>query len=257
MWNPIKSLKQWCNNMETERLAKEQVQIEQAREILFNALDTILEKHPEANKLKAPWDSKNPNNLQLTPEQLEIVKKKVPHHTLEIISLHKIADIKSDKGPKDIFYNFFGMDETWPLWRNVMGLVMVHSPEYPTYFIPAYTQSKATGEAGDLKKGEGPRGLITGGLEGIAVGALVSGRKLKFKEMVPYIGLGMGLQMISCTVFPWLGEKMGRNIYNKNNPSEALNTPSKVTLVQQRDNSNNKPQVYSQISSLPKGNIRI
>jgi len=138
------------------------------------------------------------------------------------------------KGFKEIFYHFFGMNETWPFWRNLLGGAMVHCPEWPTYFIPAYTQAKATGDAGDLKKGEGVRGLITGGLEGIAVGALVSGLKLKPKEMGPYIVLGAALQLVSSKVFPWMGEKMGQYEYNKkrleNAKSPINNTEIKLPV---------------------------
>lgn len=137
--------------------------------------------------------------------------------------LKKTANIDPDKfDAKKVIFNFFGMNKTWPIWRNLAGGLMVHSPEYPTYFIPAYTQAKASGEAKDLKKGEGPRGLITGGLEGVAVGALVSGRHLHWKQMGPYILLGAGLQYFSSKFFPWLGEKMGREIYFRNIEKKGL-----------------------------------
>ncbi|MEI8129473.1 MAG: hypothetical protein WCG95_07645 [bacterium] len=133
----------------------------------------------------------------------------------DLIATHQLADIKHTKGAKEIFYNFFGMNEHWKTGRNILGMVMVHSPEYPTYFIPAFTQTKETGNSGHIKEGEGIRGLITGGLEGIAVGALVSGAKLKPKEMIPYVILGAGLQYLSGKLFPWLGEKAGLYLYNK------------------------------------------
>lgn len=137
-----------------------------------------------------------------------------------------VKNNKTAKSPTEIFLNFFGMNENWPIWRSMLGGALVHSPEYPTYFIPAYTQAKATGDAGELKKGEGPRGLITGGLEGLAVGALVSGKNLKPREMVPYVILGAGLQYISSKFFPWLGEKWGRAIYLRN---LSKNGQSKIT----------------------------
>ena len=135
----------------------------------------------------------------------------------DAMKVHKGGE-SSSKNLKEIFFNFFGMNENWSLGRNILGGLMVHCPEWPTYFIPAYTQAKATGDASELKKGEGPRGLITGGLEGIAVGALVSGRILKPKEMVPYIILGAALQLFSSKLFPWLGEKIGRIEYDKMHP---------------------------------------
>lgn len=150
--------------------------------------------------------------------------------------------LKENKNLKEIFYHFFGMNNNWKWGRNLLGGFMVHSPEYPTYFIPAYTQASATGEAKDLKKGEGPRGIITGMLEGIAVGALVSGERLKLGEMIPYIILGAGLQLFSSKVFPWLGEKMGKIRYEKKmkfqaklaaNNTETLNN---VTIEPTSDN---------------------
>lgn len=140
-----------------------------------------------------------------------------------------VLNKSESKSPKEIFYHFFGMNEAWPIGRNLLGGLMVHSPEWPTYFIPAYTQAKATGDASDLKKGEGPRGLITGGLEGIAVGALVSGRLLKPKEMGPYIILGAALQLFSSKLFPWIGEKMGQAYY-KRNGLQALATNALKTI---------------------------
>lgn len=127
--------------------------------------------------------------------------------------LEKIGKHDFAHHSKEMIFNFFGMNHNWSLGRNLLGGLMVHCPEYPTYFIPAFTQAKATGEATELKKGEGPRGIITGGLEGIAVGALVSGEMLRPREMGPYILLGAGLQLFSSKVFPWLGEKLGRQIY--------------------------------------------
>ncbi len=140
----------------------------------------------------------------------------------------KTFSIPHDKSFREMCFHFFGMDENWKLGRNLMGGLMVHSPEYPTYFIPAFTQAEATGSAGELKKGEIPRGLITGGLEGVAVGALVSGKFIKPKEMGPYIFLGAALQLLSSTLFPWLGEKSGRFLYNRKMAKRGL-LPAKVS----------------------------
>lgn len=132
------------------------------------------------------------------------------------LGIEKKALTKSSKSFGDMFFHFFGMNDTWSNGRNLLGMFLVHSPEYPTYIIPAYTQAKATGDASELKKGEGLRGLITGGLEGVAVGALVSGKILKPNEMVPYIIMGAGLQLFSSKVFPYFAEKAGKYVYNKN-----------------------------------------
>jgi len=156
--------------------------------------------------------------FKLSKDQLKLINDHLSQDAIDTIHHFKLANIAPAKGAKEIFYHFFGMNENWNLGRNIAGGLMVHCPEWPTYFIPAYTQSKATGDASDLKKGEGARGILTGGLEGIAVGALVSGRMLKPKEMVPYIILGAALQLFSSKIFPWAGEKLGRIEYNKMHP---------------------------------------
>lgn len=101
----------------------------------------------------------------------------------------------------------------WPMWRNIIGASLVILPEVPTYFIPAFNQAKATGNAKELKKGEGPRGLITGGLEGVAVGAITSGREIDPRKLVPFIILGAAMQFVSSKVFPIVGENLGKIIY--------------------------------------------
>ena len=145
------------------------------------------------------------------------------------------ASANTSKTIIEIFYDFFGMDKTWSLKRNLLGGFLVHSPEYPTYFIPAFTQAKATGDAHELKKGEGPRGLLTGALEGLAVGALVSGEKFNKKHIFVCVLLGMSLQFLSSKVFPWLGEKIGRQEYknnlkaNQKNSAQNLPNPENPT----------------------------
>lgn len=160
----------------------------------------------------------------------ELMRDIFSQDALEVIKNDKMYDVKTTKNLKEIFFNFFGMNKNWKLGRNIGGMFMVHCPEYPTYFIPSFSQSKDTGEASHVKKGEIPRGLITGGLEGIAVGALVSGEKLRGKEMIPYVFLGAGLQLISCTLFPWLGEKCGKYLYNKKMIKQGLNPNSKPEI---------------------------
>lgn len=196
-------------------------------DIIKNTLHTIV---PELKTAKGEDALKVP----ISAQQMKSIKT-LSHDALALIKKYKLANIDNDKSLKDIFYNFFGMNEKWPLGRNLLGGFMVHFPEYPTYFLPAYNQTKATGDAGDLKKGEGARGLITGGLEGVAVGALVSGRFLKVKEMVPYIILGASLQLLSSKLFPWLGEKMGGYVYRKRmseNPNKSL---PQIDIAENRD----------------------
>ena len=134
---------------------------------------------------------------------------------------------------------------------------MVHSPEYPTYFIPAFTQAKANGDAGDLKKGEGVRGIITGCMEGIAVGAIVSGKSFKMKEMAPYMACGAALQYFSCKVFPLLGEKCGKIIY-KNNLAKNQKTATSLNIVSpsSKENPVIKNVATSTLATMFKGNYK-
>lgn len=149
----------------------------------------------------------------LTPERHNALVKKLYSDSAFTSSAGEKFNLPPAKSNKEIFFHFFGMDENWPIWRSLFGAFLVHSPEYPTYTIPAYTQAAATGDASELKKGEGFRGVITGLLEGVAVGALVSGKKLKGREMIPYMLLGAGLQFFSSKFFPWISEKIGRRVY--------------------------------------------
>lgn len=173
----------------------------------------------------------------------ELYKELLSSDALEAAAKHKLINITPTKNWKEIVYNFFGMNKCWNWKRNIGGIFMVHCPEYPTYFIPSYMQAKATGDATELKKGEGPRGLITGGLEGIAVGALVSGEILKPGEMIPYVILGAGLQLFSSKFFPWLGEKVGRYVYKKNMADNAR------ALAQKNEVFKDKEKLIGQVFS--------
>lgn len=155
--------------------------------------------------------------------------KLLSHENIETLRSNKFVNIKVEEGWKDILSNFFGMHENWPVGRNSLGCFLVGLPEYPAYFIPAFTQAKNTGDAHELKKGEGTRGLITGGLEGIAVGALVSGRDISVKGLLPYVCLGMAMQFSSSKLFPVLGEKAGQILYRKK--QTALPKPDNPTNV--------------------------
>lgn len=200
--------------------------------------------------------------MSLPEESGKLLKKIIPtgvdnlksflnmlnHDAKDYIIHHNLANISPTKGAKEIFYNFFGMNENWNIGRNILGLLMVHSPEYPTYFIPAFTQAKETGDSGHIKKGEGIRGLLTGALEGIAVGALVSGAKLKPKEMIPYIALGAALQYASGKFFPWLGEKVGQYLYNEKMKKQS-DLPASVKPVT-AEKSEDKP--LNQVSVVKK-----
>lgn len=126
------------------------------------------------------------------------------------------------EGAKQVVGKFFSIDEKWSWKRNLLGAFLVYLPEIPAYFIPSYTQSKNTGCAKDLKHGEGIRGLITGGLEGLAVGAIVSGKEMSVKKIAPYFLLGAILQFGSSLVLPIIGEKVGKFAYNKRKYTQKL-----------------------------------
>jgi hypothetical protein len=121
-----------------------------------------------------------------------------------------------------VFGKFFSTDKEWTLRRNIIGAVMVYLPEIPAYFIPSYTQAKQTGNAKDLKHGEGIRGIITGGLEGIAVGAIVSKKEIKAKTIVPFAIFGAAIQFMSSLILPRIGEKVGTFVYNKRKYADKL-----------------------------------
>lgn len=182
-------------------------------------------------------------NKNVSPQKSDLIKRIFSQDALETIKENKLVNIPEAKSFKEVAMNFFGMNSLWSNPRNWLGFFMVHAPEYPTYLIPAFTQARATGDAKELKKGEGYRGLFTGGLEGIAVGALVSGNKLRTKEMIPYIILGAGLQLFSSKFFPWVAEKAGRAVYNKNlrnqTPPQVAPKPEVLEYIQSLQN--NKP----------------
>lgn len=203
----------------------------------------------------------------LTPKRRIALSKKLPSDSLLDSENGKDFKLPKNKNIKEVFFHFFGMDENWSLLRNCLGLLMVHCPEYPTYFIPAFTQAKQTGDAKEMKKGEGIRGIITGGLEGIAVGALVSGKKIRPKEMIPYIFLGAGLQLISSLVFPWLGEKIGKYLYNKRmyekpngiTPKTDISANNDQPLTQVQSSNSNPIQFKAKMpySKIPSGSLKI
>ena len=155
------------------------------------------------------------------------------------------------EGTKQVIGKFFSINEKWSWKRNLVGALMVYCPEIPAYFIPSYTQAKQTGSAKDLKHGEGIRGLLTGGLEGIAVGALVSGKDMKAGKIVPYMLLGAALQLMSSLMLPRVGEKVGTFVYNKHKYAQKLeeiidipfgNEPTPAQLQKPQALSNNPPQ---------------
>lgn len=165
--------------------------------------------------------------------------------------------------PKDLigkikftFREFFSIPKDASLKRAAIGAFLVYLPEIPAYFIPSFTQSKNTGCAKDLKHGEGVRGLLTGCLEGLAVGAIALKEKLSVKRVVPFMLLGAGLQFMSSLVMPRLGEKLGTFAYNKRKYTEKLgeiidipfgNDPQGEVLTQIQ--TSQKPQAPAQITA--------
>lgn len=154
---------------------------------------------------------------------------------------------------KQVVSKFFSINEDWNWKRNLKGAFLVYLPEIPTYFIPSYTQSKKTGCAKDLKHGEGIRGLLTGMLEGVAVGAIVSGKDMKAGKIVPFALLGAAIQLMSSLTLPKVGEKVGTFVYNKRKYAEKLEeiidipfgnepTPEQLKTLQ-------KPQTPAQLTA--------
>lgn len=154
-----------------------------------------------------------------------VEQKLLSGDSLNAIKEHKldVADAVDFLGKaKQVVGKFFSIDENWSWKRNLLGAFLVYCPEIPAYFIPSYTQAKNTGCAKDLKHGEGVRGLITGGLEGLAVGAIVSGKEMSFKKIAPFFALGAILQFGSSLVLPKIGEKVGTFVHNKRKYAEKL-----------------------------------
>lgn len=146
---------------------------------------------------------------------------------------------------KEVGGKFFSTNKEWSWKRNLIGALLVYCPEIPAYFIPSYTQSKNTGCAKDLKHGEGVRGLLTGGLEGLAVGAIVSGKEMSVKKITPYFLLGAVLQFASSLVLPVIGEKVGKFVYNKRKYAEKLEEIIDIPF----GSDPTQPQVPAQLSA--------
>lgn len=228
-------LSDWIKKFNADKKSRNIALKDNTRNLLYNLLPGLK-------------DAKNPLDFIIDDKQKHALGTLLSQNALEKIEKHKMINLKDKKSLKEMFYHFFGMDEHWPIWRNLLGGFMVHSPEYPTYFIPAFTQASATGEAKDLKKGEGFRGILTGALEGIAVGALVSGRRLKFSEMGPYILMGAGLQYFSSKFFPWIGEKMGRQVYNNKKLLNFVSPDEKIAVKLPEDENSSSGQDKPNVS---------
>lgn len=166
----------------------------------------------------------NPNVIP--KHDVKTIKALFKDDVLEEIGKKGLADLKEQKslseGAKKVVGKFFSIDENWSWKRNLFGAFLVYCPEIPAYFIPSYTQAKNTGCAKDLKHGEGVRGLVTGGLEGLAVGAIVSGKDMTARKIAPYFVLGAAIQFMSSLILPKVGEKVGTFVYNKRKYAEKL-----------------------------------
>lgn len=192
-------------------------------------------------------------------QDYKAVKSWLNDDALDVINKNKLAGVEHDapkcfsESFKKVVGKFFSINEKWSWKRNLFGAFLVYCPEIPAYFIPSYTQSKKTGTAKDLKHGEGIRGLVTGGLEGLAVGAIVSGKEMTTGKIAPYFVLGAVLQFMSSLILPKVGEKVGTFVYNKRKYAEKLEeiidipfgnepTPEQLTALQ-------KPQTPAQLSA--------
>lgn len=180
--------------------------------------------------------------------------------------------VKPDIMPHDLmgkvkftFREFFSIPEDASIKRAAIGAFLVYLPEIPAYFIPSFTQAKNTGCAKDLKQGEGIRGLVTGGLEGLAVGAIALKGNLTTKRVVPFVLLGSVLQFMSSLIMPRIGEKAGTFVYNKrvyaNKINEVVEIPfgSDPTQTQLTTPNNNSPQFKGRLpySKFPSCNLKI
>lgn len=224
--------------------------LEQVKPILYKIVPEL--QQAEQNGI-------DPMTVKLTEEQIKQIKLVFSEEVLEEIKKHKLANLDSTKTLKEVFYYYFGMGENWHFSRNLLGMFLVQLPEYPSYLIPSYTQAKATGNATILKKTEGIRGVFTGCLEGIAVGALFSGERLKPKEMVPFIALGIAMQYISSKVFPFIAEKVGKRVYESNLKTGAdvsfTGLPKRPELIKKQTTPGQIFTYSSQINF--KGNLKI
>lgn len=156
---------------------------------------------------------------------------------------------------KHTFREFFSIPKNASMKRAAIGAFLVYLPEIPAYFIPSFTQAKNSGCAKDLKHGEGVRGLITGGLEGLAVGAIALKEKLSVKNVIPFILLGSALQFLSSLIMPRLGEKLGTFAYNKRKYAEKLeeiiDLPFGSDPTQPQVQALQKPQTMASLQAKP------
>lgn len=118
-------------------------------------------------------------------------------------------------------YKYLGLtDKPDYLSKNMLAAFLVLLPEIPTYFIPAFSEAKANGNAKDVKKGEGYRGLLTGGLEGLAVSAIIAKGQFRKANIIPLVIFGSLMQFVSSKLFPIIGEKVGQFLYTGKEKNE-------------------------------------
>jgi len=129
---------------------------------------------------------------------------------------------------KTATHQTFGIDPTKNLTRNAVATILVMAPNIPTYFIPSYSEAVKTGSAKNVKKNEGLRGILTGGMDGAAAGALTAiGQKITFKRIAVFTALGMVIDWVASKVLSNMGKSVGITIYRKNRKNE-LQKPQRL-----------------------------
>ncbi|OGI19919.1 MAG: hypothetical protein A2287_10060 [Candidatus Melainabacteria bacterium RIFOXYA12_FULL_32_12] len=126
--------------------------------------------------------------------------------------------------------------------ENAVAAALTFAPNIPAYLMPSYFQASKAGNAENIEKSEGLRGIITGGLDGAVIGALTARKKaLTPKRISIFIGIGALLDYISSRILPPLGEKLGKKVYqlgqDKNKTAEvkpAQGNSQKTFLGQHR-----------------------
>ena len=124
--------------------------------------------------------------------------------------------------------------------RNAIAAALTFAPNIPSYVIPAYSQASKTGDAENIEKLEGIRGVLTGGLDGAAIGALTARKNgLTAQRIGIFIGIGALLDYISSTILPPLGERLGKKVYqlkqdkNKTDETKPVQENSLKTFMGQ------------------------
>lgn len=124
---------------------------------------------------------------------------------------------------RSTLHEAYGIAEKTPLRKNAIAATICYLPCIPNYMIPAYSQTVETGSAKGVKKREGLRGILTGALDGAAIGAITArGMKLTFKRVAVFAAVMACADYISSKFLPILGEKLGKMVYNMKQKKNKL-----------------------------------